>query len=804
MSARFGEVLRDYRRAAGLTQEELAERAGVSPRSISEMERGGAHVPRRDTIALLAGALELSGAEREAFEGLIDERRRQSSSSQFELDSERPRHNLPRMLTSFVGREPELEELAPLLASSPLLTLVGAGGVGKTRLAQELVRDQAGSYVDGSWLVELAGLTDASLLPSTVAAAVGLHDVQARNVTGVLAEYLSHRHLLLVLDNCEHLVDACADLVVQLLRTCRGLHVLATSREPLAIPGEAIRRVLPLEVPDLHMPLEPEKLMQSPAVRLFIERARAVNPSLIVSAQNARAIARICVGVDGIPLALELAAARTRMLTVEELAERLEQDSGILASTNRAGLPQHRTMRATLDWSHAFLGDDEQVLLRRLSVFAGGWTLAAAETVCSGAGIDPDAVLDLLAQLVDRSLVLVDARDTVARYRLLEPVRQYAAERLEASGESATYRARHAAAMLELVFTHQAGAAGPDETASLDRLEVEHDNLRAALRWTLSHAEDVSALRCSAALFRFWERRGHFQEGCAWLERALRNVPDTPTPERSWALNALAFLCWRGGDTERARPIAEEALSVSRVAGAPRDVAQALLNLGMTAYVNNQPMLALPYLEDSVEMARKGGNVPQLSTALTFLARTRLWIEGPFDRRARLDLEESLDLARSAQSLYAMGHALATLGDLVWGQGDTQRALPMWREAMLVRSQLTDRRGIAGCLERGALMLAASDRFLAAAWLFGAAEAQHRALGIALRHDEEIDHEHLLSVTQRALGADFAEAFAAGRASASDEAVARALEETRDLSAVDGRVPGLEHAARIVLPHPGV
>ncbi|HYW88712.1 MAG TPA: helix-turn-helix domain-containing protein, partial [Chloroflexota bacterium] len=461
MSARFGELLRDYRRAAGLTQEELAERASVSPRSISEMERGGAHVPRRDTIALLTQALGLSGPEREAFEGLIDERRRQSTVSQFELASERPHHNLPRLLTSFVGRELELEELAPLLASSPLLTLVGAGGVGKTRLAQELVRDQTDSYVDGSWLVELAGLTDASLLPGTVAAAVGLHDIQTRNVTGVLAEYLRHRHLLLVLDNCEHLVDACAELVVQLLRTCRGLHVIATSREPLAIPGEVIRRVLPLEVPDLHKPLQPQQLMQSPAVRLFIERARAVNPSLIVNAQNAAAIARICVGVDGIPLAIELAAARTRMLTVEQLAERLEQDTGILAGTSRAGLPQHRTMRATLDWSHAFLGEGEQVLLRRLSVFAGGWTLPSAETVCSGAGIEPDTVLDLLAQLVDRSLVLVDARDTVARYRLLEPVRQYAAERLEASGESVTYRARHAAAMLELVFTHQAGAPGP-------------------------------------------------------------------------------------------------------------------------------------------------------------------------------------------------------------------------------------------------------------------------------------------------------------------------------------------------------
>ena len=243
-------------------------------------------------------------------------------------------------------------------------------------------------------------------------------------------------------------------------------------------------------------------------------------------------------------------------------------------------------------------------------------------------------------------------------------------------------------------------------------------------------------------------------------------------------MNALAFLYWRGVDTERARPAAEEALVVAQAGGAPRDVAQALLNLGMIAYVRNAPALALPYLEDSVAAARGGGHVPQLSLALSFLGRTRLWIEGPFDVRARLVLEESLALARSAQSLYVTGHALATLGDLVWGQGDTQRAADLWREATLVRSRLTDRRGIAGCLERLALVLAASDRFLPAAWLFGAAEAQHRLLGIALRHDEEIDHEHLLSVTQRSLGAEFAEAYAAGQASASDEAVARALAET--------------------------
>jgi len=248
---RFGDLLREYRRAAELTQEELAERVGVSPRSISEMERGGAHVPRRDTVALLATALGLSGPQREALEALVHERRRQSTAAPLEPVSQRPKHNLPRLLTSFVGRELELADLAPLVASSLLLTLVGAGGVGKTRLAQELMRQQAASYLDGAWLVELAGLTDASLLPGAVAAAVGLQDIQARDVSGVLTDYLGHQHLLLVLDNCEHLVDACARLVVQLLRACRELHILVTSREPLAVPGEVIRRVLPLEVPDL-------------------------------------------------------------------------------------------------------------------------------------------------------------------------------------------------------------------------------------------------------------------------------------------------------------------------------------------------------------------------------------------------------------------------------------------------------------------------------------------------------------------------------------------------------------------------
>jgi non-specific serine/threonine protein kinase len=781
--------LRDHRRAAGLTQEELAERAGVSPRSISELERGGTHVPRRDTVALLARALGLSSQAREALDALVDQRRRirpvrpsQPASTHIESQPEEAqRHNLPRLLTNCIGRETELTELAPLLADSPLLTLVGAGGVGKTRLAQELVRSESDAYADGSWLIELAGLTDGALLPASVAATIGLQDIPARDVTETLIDYLSEKHLLMVLDNCEHLVEGCAWLVAQLLGRCAGLHVLATSREPLAIAGEVVRRVQPLGLPDLQQAVTPDQLMASPAARLFLERAHAVNQALVVNEATALAITRICVGVDGIPLALELAAARTRMLTVEQLADRLDQDRDVLAATNRAGPPKHRTMRATLDWSHDLLGSQEQILLRRLSVFAGGWSLATAEQVCADEFIERGSILDLLAQLVDRSMVLVDAADTEARYRLLEPIRQYARERLEESGEAAAFRARHSTAMFAVALSHQAGGAGPDEIASLDRLELEHDNLRAALHWALNHDQAAIALRCSAALFRFWERRGHFQEGCAWLDQALRSAPNAPAADRGWALNALAFLCWRGGDPRRAQPIAEQALVVSRDAGTPRDVAQAQLNLGMIAYLSNQPDQALDHLEASVAAARVGAYLPQLSVALTFYGRTRVWINGPFDRRAAQALHESLGLAKRTQSLYATGHALATLGDLTWGQGNARRALPLWREALVVRSQLTDRRGIAGCLERLALVLAASDRFEPAAWLFGAANAQHRVLGTALRHDEEIDHEHLLGVTRQSLGPAFDESWRAGQSASTDAAVACALAETRAL-----------------------
>jgi non-specific serine/threonine protein kinase len=743
---RFGELLRQYRRTAGLTQEELAEQASVSPRSISGWESGGAHLPRRDTLAMLVRALGLGAAEREALEMSIE---RQPTRRQ--IVPERPPHNLPRTLSSFVGRERELGELQQLLSTAPLLTLVGTGGVGKTRLALELVREQVSNYGDGVWLVELAGVVDGSVIPGEVASALGLRDADARNVTGTLTEHLRPRHILLILDNCEHQVDTCARLAAHLLRNCPRLHILATSREPLAIEGEIAWRVPPLDLPNMLDSLSAEEITRTAAVRLFVERVHAVNQSFGLSVANAEAIARICVGLDGIPLALELAAARAQVLSVEQLAERLEYDSGALGRPVRSGLPRHRTIRATIDWSHDLLDEREQVLLRRLSVFAGGWTLAMAETICPGSGIAADEVLELLTGLVDKSMALVDASDVQARYRLLEPIRQYAMERLEASGEAPLYRSQHARAFIGLAETRDVDPGGADEVASLDRLEVEHDNLRAALRWTLDHEPAEAGLQATAAMFRFWERQGLSSEGRAWLEQALSRAGDDAPPKfHGRVLSALANFYWRGGEPARARPLTERALELARAAGDARGETWALFSLGMIAYFLGESDAAVGYLETCLPLAQQANLLVLQSLTLTFIGRILLWAKGPDHPRVAQALKSSFVLAAAAESRYATGHMLLTQGDLAWRQGDAERAVGVWRRALEVRWALGDRRGMTNCLERLAWGLAATGDLDKAGWLLGATDTQRNALRMPLQRDEQPYHAEAVAVTSAA------------------------------------------------------
>ncbi len=781
----LGEALRDYRRAAGLTQEELAERAGISSRSISGLERGEGPTPRRDTLALLVEALGLEGSERAAFEAMVVRKRSPRpilapppQIAPGDDDTNRPRHNLPRPLNSFVGRERETSELGPIVMSAPLVTLVGAGGVGKTRLAHEVARLHANGFADGAWLVELSELANPAQVVDAIAAAVGLRDFQSHSAAKLLADHLASKHLLLVLDNCEHLVAACAQVLRDLLGACPYLHVLATSREPLAINGEIIWLVRPLQVPDPGARLTTPQITRSAAVRLFLDRARAIDPTYQVSDANAAAIARVCEAVDGIPLGLELAAATTRVLTLAELSERLQTNVSILRGARRGGAPRHQSISATIDWSFDLLGELEQILLRRLSVFAGGWSLEMAEDVCAGEGIARTEVLPLLAQLIDKSLVLVDVRDYVARYRLLEPIRQYALRRLDESGEAGDYTARHAAAVLSLAQSSEVDDFGPDEIASLDRFEIEHANMRAALRWALSHGRADEALRASAALFRFWERRGHFQEGCAWLEEALSAAGQSGLRYRGPALNALAFLYWRAGDVGRASPVAEAALAANREHGSELGMAWALGNLGAIAYYRDEPETAIGWLEESAASARQAKYGPLLSVVLTFLARSLVRLNGPADSRASSLLEESLTLAESAQARYAAGHALMTLGDLRWRRMEFDQALPFWHRALAVRSDIADRRGIASALERVAWSLSRCDQFAAAAWMFGAAEAQHRLLGVDLRHVELNDQLDRIAATRLALGDAFASAWSAGQDATLDEAVSQALEIT--------------------------
>ncbi|MGQ0716102.1 MAG: ATP-binding protein, partial [Pseudonocardiales bacterium] len=517
-------------------------------------------------------------------------------------------NNLPGELTSFVGRRAELAQIGEPLQRARLLTLTGAGGCGKTRLALQAAADAMDRHPDGVWWVELARLADPALVPAAVIGALGLREVPGRALLDTLVEYLRTRQTLVVLDNCEHLLAACAEFADALLRACPSLTILTTSRAPLGVPGEVTWRV-----PSMSLPTEParepiEALRLSDAVALFIDRAMQVRPGFAITSANAPAVAQICHDLDGIPLAIELAAARVRMLAPEQISGALSDRFRLLTGGARTVMPRHQTLAASLDWSHELLGDGERALLRRLSVFAGGWTLDAAEAVCPGEGIDRYDVLDLLTGLVDKSLVTTDEQGTETRYRLLETVRQYATARLADAREVDALRDCHLAYHLALAqdTAPQVLGAGRDDPV-LQILATELPNLRAALeRATVTNPD--AALRLVDALTLFWLFTGRYREGDAAYARALDSAGEEPTPLRGRALAGRGNLLARhGGGYEAAYRWAQAALEIGKACSDSSVQARAYDTLGLMASVAD-PAGGRTLLERSVALATQAGD----------------------------------------------------------------------------------------------------------------------------------------------------------------------------------------------------
>jgi predicted ATPase/DNA-binding CsgD family transcriptional regulator len=697
----------------------------------------------------------------------------------------RPRNNnLPLQLTDLVGRKREIKEVEKLLKGPRLLTLTGPGGSGKTRLALAAASGCVGDYKNGTWLIELAPLSEPELVPQAVASVLGVREAPGRSLTETLVDHLGSREMLLVLDNCEHLIDACASLVSVLLGRCLNLRILATSREALGIPGETLFAVGPLSLPDQHRLPPADALADYEAARLFVERARAIRPGFEITDRNAGAIAQVCHRLDGMPLAIELAAARAKVLSVEQISGRLERALGLLSSGGRMEVSHHRTLRATMDWSYGLLPEEERILLRRLSVFAGGFTLEAAEAVCAGEALAREGVLELLSHLVDKSLVVVSEGSGEARYRLLETVRQYAAEKLEESREAELVKEQHARYYLALA--EEAEPDLKDQGAWLERLETEHDNLRAALSWSLEpedaegptgeRAELGLGLAAALAQGRFWNAYGP-SEGRRWLEKGLARSGAAQTPVRARALSQAGYIAIWQGDYQSSAALLEEGVALFKELGDRPGAALSLGHLGQMALHAQDRKRVGRLHKEAEELRRELSDRQAIGLLLLFLGMFAL-NDGDLDRAVAL-VEEGLTVNRELGDLRGMAMCLTTLGIMALERDVPAWAAALYEEDLRLLQRLRDKTGTAYGLRGMACVAALRGDAARAARLWGAAEALGEAIGLPLSPLDRThpDYEGLLAAARSRLGeVPWETARAEGRAITPEEAVEYALD----------------------------
>jgi predicted ATPase/DNA-binding CsgD family transcriptional regulator len=738
---------------------------------------------------------------------------------------------LPVSLTSLIGREHEVQSIHALLLRPAvrLLTLTGTPGVGKTRLALEVARDLVHDFADGVRVVSLAPLSDPAYVIPTIAHSLGLTESGSQPLLDLLKISQRNKQRLLLLDNFEHVITA-ATLLVELLEACPAVKLLVTSREVLRLRAEHQFTVPPLELPDPSRLPDDRSLAHVPAVNLFIQRAQAIKSDFQVTTDNAMTIAEICTRLDGLPLAIELAAARIKLLPPQALLARLGQRLVVLTGGVRDAPARQQTLRNTIAWSYQLLDAREQRLFRRLSVFVGGCTLEAAEVVCGTLSDSEEAgpILDSIASLLDKSLLKQTEQDDEPRLLMLETVREYGLESLASSGELELTRQAHAAYYLQLSEQAEPQLRGPQQALWFNRLEAEHDNCRAALGWALEKGERELGLRLVGALWEFWLVRGHFTEGQGWLERVLERSRDAAPALQAKAFTGAGSLAWAQDNYQQEQQRHQQALALYREVGDKQGIAFSLLNLGDHALGQGPYEQARPLLEESLALYRELGDQWGIAMVLNNLGLEK-WSQGDHEG-ARVLFEESLALSREVQDEIRIAVALHNLGNLARYQGDYQRARDYLEKCLSMSEKLGNKQLMAmtlnnlGLLARGQgdlaraaglhresfalsrelgfkLCMALNLQGLAgvdgmqknpqrAARLLGAAEAMREAINAPLQPDERTDYDHIVGTIRAQLDeAAFAVAWAQGRSMTPEQALASPTQETMPQAAPASQPP---------------
>ena len=684
----FGEWLKRQRGAQGWTQRQLAQKLNCSFSTLRKLEAEERH-PSTQVVEQLIEIFHIPQNEQKAFQrfargdwGAFS--RGESESFPWYTSRVATRTNLPASITSFIGREKEQTEIIQLLSKHRLITLTGSGGVGKTRLSLKVGEQLQGNYPDGIWLVELAALTNPDLLAQTIASVFEINSTSTTPLAEILINVLRAKTTLLILDNCEHLLDACAQLADTLLKNCPNLKILATSREPLGIIGEAIYRIPSLGLPDLQQVLDTFRDFES--VRLFEVRAKLAQFDFALTVENASAVAQICHRLDGIPLALELAAAKVETFSAEQIAKQLDESFNLLTGGSRTALPRQQTLRASIDWSWNLLTESEQTMMRQLAVFSGGWTLDAALAICDG------DVMGLTSTLVRKSLIVMNQegrRET--RYGFHEVVRQYACEKLNEINAVETLSQRFAAYFVALAEEAESKLFGPDEIEWLDWLEIENPNLRAVLEWSINNNPEIG-LRLAGALYYFWGVRGYWHEANTWLERLLAIPREASHSEiRVKALNAAGFLAWCISDAKSSRSLYLESLAISREIGNRREEANALHGLGRAARLQSDYQTAHQFYEEGLSIWREVDDKVGIADTLLSIGALA-YRQGNLDE-AHLLLEESLILSQELENLSGIAPTFYFLGRVSAAQGNYENATFLYNKTLDLFQKLADKAG---------------------------------------------------------------------------------------------------------------